>query len=117
MISDAEAFEYLKIELKETVLSHPIIQRNRYLWWFSQTTDLTKEDLTILTKEFSVFSNQFIVAQLHKTLNANSLEQMHDAKEILVNELGVLFTNETVDNSTIRFKAAHFECMFILQAS
>ena len=45
MISDAEAFEYLKIELKETVLSHPIIQRNRYLWWFSQTTDLTKEDL------------------------------------------------------------------------
>ena len=35
MISDAEAFEYLKIELKETVLSHPIIQRNRYLWWFS----------------------------------------------------------------------------------
>ena len=109
MISDAEAFEYLKIELKETVLSHPIIQRNRYLWWFSQTTDLTKEDLIILTREFSVFSNQFIVAQLHKTLNANSLEQMHDAKEILVNELGVLFTNETVDNSTFRFKAAHFE--------
>ena len=52
MISDAEAFEYLKIELKETVLSHPIIQRNRYLWWFSQTTDLTKEDLIILTREF-----------------------------------------------------------------
>lgn len=109
MISDAEAFEYLKLELKETVLSHPIIKRNRYLWWFSQTSDLTKEDLIILTKEFSVFSNQFIVAQLHKTLNANSLEQMHDAKEILVNELGVLFTNETVDNSTFRFKAAHFE--------
>ena len=47
MISDAEAFEYLKLELKETVLSHPIIKRNRYLWWFSQTLDLTKEDLII----------------------------------------------------------------------
>ena len=61
MISDAEAFEYLKLELKETVLSHPIIKRNRYLWWFSQTTDLTKEDLIILTREFSVFSNQIVL--------------------------------------------------------
>jgi len=125
MISDLEVFDYFKQGLREEVLTHPIIKHNKYLWWFSQT-DLAKEDVIYFTKQFSVFSNQFIVAQLLKTLNSNSLEQMRDAKEILVNELGVVFKSEnktsatgidpevvgvegTVDGGTFRFKAAHFE--------
>ena len=125
MISNLEVFDYFKQGLREEVLTHPIIKRNRYLWWFSQT-ELDKEDIIYFTKQFSVFSNQFIIAQLLKTINANSLEQMRDAKEILVNELGVVFKSEnkesatgidpelvgvegTVDGGTFRFKAAHFE--------
>ena len=125
MISNLEVFDYFKQGLREEVLTHPIIKRNRYLWWFSQT-ELDTEDIIYFTKQFSVFSNQFIIAQLLKTINANSLEQMRDAKEILVNELGVVFKSEnkesatgidpelvgvegTVDGGTFRFKAAHFE--------
>jgi hypothetical protein len=125
MISDLEVFDYFKQRLREEVLTHPIIKHNKYLQWFSQT-ELDKEDIIYFTKQFSVFSNQFIVAQLLKTLNSNSLEQMRDAKEILVNELGVVFKSKnkvnvteidpevvgvegTVDGGTFRFKAAHFE--------
>ena len=63
MISDREVFDYFKQGLREDVLTHPIIKHNKYLWWFSQTTDLDKEDIIYFTKQFSVFSNQFIIAQ------------------------------------------------------
>jgi len=92
-INKSELFDYFKQELRETVLSHPIIKHNSYLEWFSQA-DIIESDIVYFTKQFSVFSNQFIVAQLLKTINANSLEQMRDAKEILVNELGVVFKSD-----------------------
>ena len=41
--------------------------------------------------QFSVFSNQFLVAQLQKVLNAETLEEMRASKEILANEIGVGF--------------------------
>jgi len=41
--------------------------------------------------QFSVFSNQFLVAQLRKVINADSLEGMRASKEILANEIGVVF--------------------------
>ena len=125
-LNESALFDYFKQELRETVLSHPIIKHNSYLEWFSQA-DIIESDVVYFTKQFSVFSNQFIIAQLLKTINANSLEQMRDAKEILVNELGVIFkpskikniTNDvdpelvgvegSVDGGTFRFKAAHFE--------
>jgi len=82
-----------------------------------------------------VFSNLFIIAQLQKVMNADSLEAMHASKEILVNELGVIFRPKkgrekkptdgvqwdevsdpelvsaegTVEGGTFRFSAAHFE--------
>ena len=134
-ISDREVFDYFKQRIKEELFTHPVITNNVYCNWFADAT-LTKPDVIFFTKQFSVFSNQFTVAQLHKVINAGTLNEMHDAKEILLNELGVLFkkedptyhvhgeagntTLETVDpqyvgiegsveNSTFRFKAAHFE--------
>jgi len=125
-INKSELFDYFKQELQETVLSHPIIKHNSYLEWFSQA-DIIESDIIYFTKQFSVFSNQFIIAQLLKTINANSLEQMRDAKEILANEIGVVFkpskqkkttsgvdpeivsVEGSVDGGTFRFKAAHFE--------
>jgi pyrroloquinoline quinone (PQQ) biosynthesis protein C len=41
--------------------------------------------------QFSVFSNLFLVAQLKKMINAESLEAMRASKEILANEIGVVF--------------------------
>jgi pyrroloquinoline quinone (PQQ) biosynthesis protein C len=78
--------------------------------------------------QFSVFSHQFVEAQLRKVLNAADLESYRSGKEILMNELGVVFrpvgrtapvddqvdpdivgTEGTVDGGRFRFSAAHFE--------
>ena len=124
-ISDREVFDYFKQRIKEELFTHPVITDNLYCVWFADAR-LTKSDVVFFTKQFSVFSNQFTIAQLHKVINAGTLDEMHDAKEILLNELGVLFKKEegktddvvdpqyvgiegSVENSTFRFKAAHFE--------
>ena len=124
-ISDREAFDYFKQRITEELFTHPVITNNLYCEWFADAR-LTKSDVVFFTKQFSVFSNQFTIAQLHKVINAGTLDEMHDAKEILLNELGVLFKKEegktddvvdpqyvgiegSVENSTFRFKAAHFE--------
>jgi len=134
-ISDREVFDYFKQRIKEELFTHPVITNNTYCNWFADAT-LTKSDVIFFTKQFSVFSNQFTVAQLHKVINAGTLDEMHDAKEILLNELGVLFKKDdptyhvhgeagnttlevvdpqyvgiegSIENSTFRFKAAHFE--------
>jgi len=44
-----------------------------------------------LVVQFSVFSNLFLMAQLRKVLNSETLEDMREGKEILANELGVVF--------------------------
>jgi hypothetical protein len=59
------------------------------------------------------------VAQLRKVLNAGDLGTYRDGKEILMNELGVMFngrvdqdgvaTDGTVDGSRYSHRAAHFE--------
>ena len=125
MISDQEVFDYFVQRIKEELFTHPVITNNSYCKWFADAT-LTKSDIIYFTKQFSVFSNQFTVAQLNKVINSGTLEEMHDAKEILLNELGVLFKKDdnkvddvvdpqyvgiegSVEGSTFKFKAAHFE--------
>ncbi|MBI4565885.1 MAG: hypothetical protein HY716_14450 [Planctomycetes bacterium] len=117
-------------------LGHPIVVDNRYTRWFRKG-EAAIEELRHFTRQFSVFSNQFLVAQLKKMINAGSLEAMRSAKEILANEIGVIFrrpgeeprrgparteeareregdpelvgTSGTVDGGTFRFRAGHFE--------
>ena len=80
-----------------------------------------------LTVQFSVFSHLFVEAQLRKVINAADLDTYRAGKEILLNELGVVFnagrappaaagtdpelvaTEGTVDGGRFRFGAAHFE--------
>jgi hypothetical protein len=92
-----------------------------------------------LIQQFSVFSQLFIVAQLLKTINAPTLQQQRESREILANELGVVFnsgrtspkalsasaqdeddvdrlgdpelvsTEGTVDGGVFHFSATHFE--------
>jgi hypothetical protein len=123
-------------QVERDLFQHRIITDNRYTKWFrdGQATD---PELVHFVRQFSVFSNQFLVAALLRVVNAPSLQQARSAKEILLNELGVIYrptsgtaapaqaideeskdtvgdpelvsTEGTVDGGTFRFRAAHFE--------
>ena len=112
-----------KARLEHDVLRHPIIVANPYTAWFKQGT-FNRAQARAFLIQFSVFSNQFLVAQLHKTLNAETLEEMHASKEILANEIGVGFSSAgeiddavlgslrgSIEGGTFRFRAAHFELL------
>lgn len=132
---DLEAFHH---RVDEVVRSHPVVTDNRYTRWFA-TGQATRDEVRHLTVQFSVFSHEFVVAQLRKVINAADLETYRAGKEILMNELGVVFrpveggsdrpattapvtamdgeavdaalvsTEGTVDGSRYRHPAAHFE--------
>ena len=123
-------------QVRETVMSHPVVTNNAYCNWFNRG-EASREQVRDLVQQFSVFSNLFIIAQLIKTINAPTMEQARESCEILVNELGVVFnsgrtspkdagersdadkdregdpelvsTEGTVDGGVYRFNARHFE--------
>ena len=130
-IEKAQRFLDFQQRIDRELLQHPVIKKNRYTAWFSRGRQ-THEQVRDFVIQFSVFSNQFLVAQLQKTINADTLEGMRASKEILANEIGVLFngprpklnsgrdadlegdpelvaTQGSVDGGTFRFRAAHFE--------
>ena len=110
------------------MLHHRIITGNPYTAWFSRG-EQTREHVRAFIVQFSVFSNLFLIAQLFKTINADSLQGMRASKEILANEIGVVFnaggrrssdnggdtdpelvsSEGTVEGGVFRFRAAHFE--------
>jgi pyrroloquinoline quinone (PQQ) biosynthesis protein C len=93
-------------------MQHPVVTANAYTKWFSRG-EMSLDQLRQFTVQFSVFSNLFLLAALNRVINAESLESARDSKEILMNELGVVYKKGTVDGGTFRFEAAHFE--WILQ--
>jgi hypothetical protein len=123
-------------EVDRDLMHHRVITDNEYTRWF-QKGEATDAELKHFVKQFSVFSNQFLVAALLKVINAPSLQQARASKEILLNELGVIYrkpgqavggreelnedakdregdpdlvsTEGTVDGGLFRFRAAHFE--------
>ncbi len=86
----AGALERFHGRVERELLRHPIIVHNPFASWFSRG-EFTREPLRQFIVQFSVFSNQFLVAQLLKTINAPTLEAMRASKEILANEIGVVF--------------------------
>jgi hypothetical protein len=123
-------------EVDREFFQHRVITSNAYTRWF-RDGKATDEELRHFIKQFSVFSNQFLVAALLKVINAPSVQQARASKEILMNELGVIYrkpgpgvgarnglseddkdregdpelvsTEGTVDGGICRFRAAHFE--------
>jgi hypothetical protein len=113
---------------QQLVAGHPAVVSNTYTRWFA-SGDATTDEVRHLTVQFSVFSHQFVEAQLRKVINAADLQTYRAGKEILMNELGVVFkapagrgapafddidpslvsTEGSVDGSRFRFAAAHFE--------
>ena len=75
------------------LLNHRVITHNAYTKWFEEG-NINSDQVKHFLIQFSVFSNQFLIAQLHKMLNAETLEEMRASKEILANEIGVIFNNK-----------------------
>lgn len=92
-------FEAFSRRLDNELLNHPVILDNHYTAWFSMGS-ITHVQLQAFMIQFSVFSNQFLKAQLLKMLAANDIEEMRASKEILVNELGVAFNASQETAST-----------------
>jgi hypothetical protein len=137
-LSDAQvdAFRDFLQRVDRDLFHHRIITDNAYTRWF-RSGQASDAELRHFVQQFSVFSNQFLVAALLRVINAPSLGQARAAKEILMNELGVIYrrsqgkevstdaideesmdregdpelvsTEGTVDGGICRFRAAHFE--------
>ena len=127
------AFETFKDTVDQEFMHHPVVVDNAYTAWFAEGR-LPLDHLRHFTVQFSVFSNQFLLAALNRVINADTLEAARESKEILMNELGVIYvdgerprpggrsadadregdpalvaTTGTVEGGTFRFQAAHFE--------
>jgi len=125
MHRDLESF---RSSVEEAVDNHPVVMDNTYTKWFAKG-EASRDEVRHLAVQFSVFSHQFVEAQLRKVINAADLQTYRAGKEILMNELGVIYrpaggrvpvadgdldpevvgTEGSVDASTFRFSAAHFE--------
>lgn len=118
-----ERFERFRARLTAEVLTHPVIVANPYTVWFKDGAFSALQARAFLI-QFSVFSNQFLVAQLQKVLNAETIEEMRASKEILANEIGVGFRGTrgdgdrelgsiegSIEGGTFHFRAAHFELL------
>jgi hypothetical protein len=131
-----EDFHDFLRDVEHDLLHHPIVLENAYTRWF-RDGGASDAELRHFVQQFSVFSNQFLVAALLRVINAPTLAQARSAKEILLNELGVIYrrdtpeggpagsrsaeakdregdpdlvsTEGTVDGGIFRFRAAHFE--------
>ena len=127
MTSDRD-FDAFRARVERLVDQHSVVVDNSYTRWFAGGT-ATRGEVCHLVVQFSVFSHLFVEAQLRKVINAPTLQEYRAGKEILMNELGVVFRTEdnvigapsgdvdpdivsvegTVDGGLFRFKAAHFE--------
>ena len=130
--------EFLQ-EVEEKFMNHRILVDNRYCKWFESGEGPNREQTKHFIIQFSVFSHLFLIAQLKKMINSGSLESYRASKEILANEIGVIFrkqtqpigisgkseaseeekdisgdpalvsTEGTVDGGVFKFAAGHFE--------
>ncbi len=133
-----DEFRNFLSEVEREFLQHRVITNNEYTAWFQQGA-ATDDELRHFIKQFSVFSNLFLIAALQKVINSPTIEQSRASREILLNELGVIYrkpsqaigardqldddkkdregdpdlvsTEGTVDGGICRFRAAHFEWM------
>ncbi|MGR9107692.1 MAG: hypothetical protein ACU843_12245 [Gammaproteobacteria bacterium] len=124
-LDKARRFLEFQQRIENSLLQHRVITHNAYTAWFRQGRQ-NLEQIKAFVVQFSVFSNQFLLAQLNKMINADTLESMRASKEILANEIGVRFkakqdsggdeiygsTEGSIEGSTFRFQAAHFEWLY-----
>jgi hypothetical protein len=122
-----KAKQFLKFQrrINKELLKHRVITDNPYTSWFEQG-DQNLMQIKAFIVQFSVFSNQFLIAQLNKMIHAETLESMRASKEILANEIGVRFkptaqtnggdnlgsTEGSIEGGIFHFGAGHFEWLY-----
>src|SRR5256714_8207354 len=89
LVQSRELAEFQQ-RVDEVVARHPVVVDNHYTRWFA-TGRMSADDVRHLTVQFSVFSHLFVEAQLRKVINASDIDTYRAGKEILMNELGVVF--------------------------
>jgi hypothetical protein len=125
------SFLAFKTRVADELLDHRAITGNAYTSWFSRG-EQNEAQIRAFVVQFSVFSNQFLIAQMNKVINADTLEGMRASKEILANELGVAFrkagspaaanaydpdhvdTEGSVQGGLFHFEAGHFEWLWAI---
>jgi len=85
-------FDAFKETIEQHFMRHPAVTGNAYTAWFARGS-MTLDELRHFTVQFSVFSNQFLLAALNRAINADTLEATRESKEILMNELGVIYND------------------------
>lgn len=141
--AQVDDFQDFLNQVDREFLQHRIIIHNVYTHWFQQGI-ASDDELRHFLRQFSVFSNQFLIAALLKVINSPTLHQSRASREILLNELGVIYrrlegkpdsqstktedekdregdpefvsTEGTVDGGVCRFRAAHFEWLIAVAA-
>lgn len=126
-------FAAFEARIERELLNHRAITDNRYTAWF-KGGEQNEPQIRAFVAQFSVFSNQFLVAQVNKMINADTLEGMRASKEILANEIGVTFrkadearagieiaydpdhsgTEGSVQGGIFHFEAGHFEWLWTI---
>src|SRR3954471_10361258 len=86
-------FDAFKQTIEREFMGHPVVTGNDYTKWFAHG-DMPLDHLRQFTVQFSVFSNQFLLAALNRVINADTLHAARESKEILMNELGVIYKKE-----------------------
>ena len=84
--------EAFKETIEQHFMRHPAVTGNAYTAWFARGS-MTLDELRHFTVQFSVFSNQFLLAALNRAINADTLQATRESKEILMNELGVIYND------------------------
>lgn len=126
-IEKAKRFLNFQSRINQELLNHRIITDNQYTAWFEQG-EQSLAQIKAFVIQFSVFSNQFLIAQLNKMIHADTLESMRASKEILANEIGVRFksnaspqgvetlgsTEGSIEGGVFHFGAGHFEWLYHL---
>lgn len=124
-IDKAKRFLTFQHRINTEMLKHRVIVQNPYTAWFEQGNQSSAQ-INAFIIQFSVFSNQFLIAQLYKMIHAETLESMRASKEILANEIGVKFQpgqrqdikngldaiEGSVEGGRFAFGAAHFEWLY-----
>src|SRR5437879_13475080 len=87
MDQDLESF---RTRVEHVVEHQPVVMDNTYTKWFAKG-EATRGEVRHLAVQFSVFSHQFVEAALRKVINAADLGSYGAGKEILMNELGVIY--------------------------
>jgi hypothetical protein len=85
-------FEAFKQTIEQQFMQHPVVTSNAYTAWFAGGA-MSLDELRHFTVQFSVFSNQFLLAALNRAINADTLQATRESKEILMNELGVIYND------------------------